>query len=90
MKTLSITFAAMLALAGCNERWYLRSPFGSEPPTILHPIDQTDIIGIPAGAKVEWDDMEGHPGDLFFIEKPGYFLSDFYISEVMNIEIRKK
>ena len=60
------------SLAGCNQQ------------VIIYPITPHDIFSIPKGAKVEWDDDVGVPGDLIFVEKPGWFISDFYMQEVMK------
>jgi len=90
MKHLILLFC-VYAVTGCGHGWYWRSPITDEPPIVIHPIEGSDIIAVPAGAKIEWDDMaDGTPGDLFFTEKAGYFVSDFYMNEVMDAQVAEK
>ncbi len=70
---------AALAVSGCREV-YIRNPFSTEPPIILRPIDKLDILSIPAGSLI-YTEPNGLP---LVIQKDGWFVSDFYISEVMR------
>lgn len=60
-----------------------------EHQVVLHPITEQDIFSIPKGARVEWEDDVGVPGDLIFVEKQGWFFSDFYVQEVMKAKVTK-
>jgi len=41
------------------------------------------IFAIPKGAQVEWED------DLMFVETDGYFLSEKYLKEVMDVKVER-
>lgn len=53
----------------------------SPPKVVLHPIEPADIFSIPKGAEVEWED------DLMIVEKDGWFVSDYYMKEVMKAKV---
>ncbi len=48
---------------------------GCAQPVVLHPIEQTDIIALEEGQE-------------FAAPKDGYFLSTFYVKEIMAAKIR--
>ena len=77
----------ILLCAGCGDGWYWRFPITQDPPIVLHPISEQDIFSIPKGAQVEWSDMNDIPGDLIFVQKTGWFVSDFYLKEVMKAKV---
>lgn len=53
-------------------------------PVILHPIEKTDIFSIEEGSRVT-----SPSGEETITEKPGQFLSDYYLKEVMRARIGK-
>lgn len=71
----------ILFVAGCGKGIYLRSPFTTEPPIVIHIITPDDIFAVPKGAQVEWKD------DLMFVQKDGWFVSDDYMQEVMKAKV---
>jgi len=77
----------ILLLLGCGDGWYLQSPISNEPPIVLHPMMPADIFSVPKGSQVEWSDMEGVAGDLIFVEKQGWFVSDYYMEEIMKAKV---
>ena len=91
MKKIILFMVLIVLLSGCNEL-YIRSPFATTPRAVLHPIDREDIVFIPQGARIEWDDMfiDGRdvPGDLVLIDRAGYFLSEKYVKQVMEVKVR--
>lgn len=56
---------------------------GCGSKTVLYPITPDDIFSIPKGAEVETAD------DLFFVEKDGWFISDFYLNEIMDTKVNE-
>ncbi|KKK81215.1 hypothetical protein LCGC14_2815740 [marine sediment metagenome] len=58
MKKILLTILLMLFVAGCEEI-YLRNPFSTKPPIVVHVMTPDDYFPIPPGAWVEWDDMMG-------------------------------
>ncbi len=90
MKYLILIF--VLLFAGCNSHYdVIAIKGGGEEPI--------DVLRIPPGARVEWDDMtipnhKGEmidvPGDLFFIEQWGYYNSDPVLDKVHKIRIQEK
>ena len=48
-------------------------------PIILHPIEKSDIFRIEKGAEISNPD-----GSRITTEKDGYFLSEFYLEEVVK------
>jgi len=50
---------------------------------VLHPLAPEDIFDMPVGAMVV------HGKDSTVVTKPGWFLSDDYMKEVMNCRISK-
>lgn len=49
-------------------------------PIVLHPIEKTDIFRIEKGAEISKPD-----GIKITTEKDGYFLSEYYLEEVMKV-----
>ena len=82
-----VVLLVILFLGGCGRGIWLRLPFTSEPPIVLHPITPTHIFSIPKGARVEWPDMNDIDGDLIFVEEDGWFISDFYMREIMESKV---
>jgi len=76
-----ILLLIILFLGGCGKGIWLRSPFTTEPPIVLHPITPDHIFRIPAGARVEW------PDDLEIVTQDGWFISNFYLREVMEAKV---
>jgi hypothetical protein len=73
----------LVALSGCSRHgWYVRSPLTSDPPIIVHPIQPSDIFPINAG-----DTISPQKGIPIVVEKPGFFVSDYYIQEIMKARI---
>ena len=50
---------------------------------VLHPMSPQHIFRVPKGAQVEWEE------DLMFVEEDGYFLSDKYLKEVMDVKVER-
>lgn len=76
-----ILLLVILFLGGCGKGIWLRSPITSEPPIVLHPITPDHIFYIPKGARVEWTD------DLEIVTQDGWFISDFYMKEIMSAKV---
>jgi len=53
------------------------------PKVVMHPMSPMHIFAIPKGAQVEWED------DLMFVETDGYFLSEKYLKEVMDVKVER-
>ena len=70
MKIINVLIIALVMLtAGC----------ATVRPIILHPIEKSDIFRIEKGAEVLNSD-----GTKVTTEKDGYFLSEFYLEEVIK------
>jgi hypothetical protein len=50
----------------------------------VYALSPTDFFKIPKGARIEW---ETDGGDLIFVEKKGYFISEFYFEYVMGCQL---
>jgi len=75
MKHLAILIICFL-ICGC-----MRSP-----KVILFPMSPDHIFYIPKGAMVEW---WGDDGDIEFVKQNGYFLSEKYLKEVMEVKVER-
>ena len=55
----------------------------SEPRNKIYAIDKEDMLRVPvANARIEWDDTNDIPGDLWFTNEPGWFISDEILKQV--------
>jgi len=92
MKKILLTILLMLFVAGCEEI-YLRNPFSTKPPIVVHVMTPDDYFPIPPGAWVEWDDMmiddKDVPGDRIFVEKWGSFYSNDAQNRIMEAKTEK-
>ena len=57
---------------------------GCQKQVILHPIEKSDIFSIPVEALIIFDP---NSTDVLTVEKNGWFVSDFYMQEVMEAKI---
>ena len=70
MKIINVIIIVLIMLtAGC----------ASVRPIVLHPIEKSDIFRIEKGAEISNPD-----GTKITTEKDGYFLSEFYLEEVIK------
>lgn len=74
-RLLLLLLTASITLSGC-------ATF-RERPVILHPIETTDIMSVPAGSTIS------HPnGYGIKVEKDGWFLSDYYVEAVAKARVQ--
>ena len=101
MKTkIIMVFGLILLLSGCSKKQiYWRMPWSSEPPVIIHAVEESHILEVPPGAWIEWDDMsligpDGKeidvPGDKFYVEHWGNFISNQILDEVAQAHIKRR
>lgn len=95
MRKLTVLLILFVFLGvGCEEV-YLRNPFSTKPPIVVHLMTPDDYFVIPPGAKVEWDDMTvvdpenknktiEIDGDLIFVNKWGSFYSNDAQNRIME------
>ena len=85
-----IVLILVLFVAGCQEI-YLRNPFSTKPPIVIHLMTPDDYFVIPPGAYVEWDDMiidgKDIPGDRIYVEKWGSFYSNDAQERIMGAKV---
>ncbi len=85
-----IMLILVLLVAGCQEV-YLRNPFSTKPPIVVHLMTPNDYFVIPSGAYVEWDDMiidgKDFPGDRVYVEKWGSFYSNEAQERIMEAKV---
>ena len=56
---------------------------GCGQQVVLHPIEMIDIISVPAGSVLHVPERT----DPIKIEKSGWYLSDVYVTEVMQAKV---
>lgn len=74
-KTLLASLLVLISLTGCS--------FNRK--VVIHPIEKSDIFFIPKNSKVVTP-----KGDTQKVEKDGWFLSEFYVEEVMKARVESK
>ena len=63
---------------------------GCGPRNRIFAINKEDMFRVPvANARIEWDDTDGMPGDLFYTGKPGWFISDDILKQVYDAEAQE-
>ena len=80
---LALLLTGLLVFGVSCKEVYLRNPFSTEPPIVLHPILKSDIFDIPAGSAIYRDP----DAPAIMAEKSGWFVSDYYIEQIMKTKI---
>ena len=77
MKMKKLFIVTLLLVAGCSA------------PYRIVAINQQDMFRIPANARVEWQDSKDVDGDLFFTDKPGWFICDDVLNKIYEVEAQE-
>lgn len=73
-----VTLLIVIMIAGCA------------PKHKIYAIDKEDMIRVPvAGARIEWNDTNDIPGDLWYTNEPGWFISDEILQKVYDAEAQE-
>ena len=59
---------------------------GCRNQTVIHSIDKLDIFSVPSGSVIRTDP---NSSSVVTVEKDGWFLSDTYVQEVMEVKIEE-
>lgn len=57
---------------------------GCQKQVVLHPIEKSDIFFVPKDAVIV---LDPNSTDALIVEKDGWFLSEVYVQEVMEVKI---